>query len=187
LPDQGRVQPTEREQRNLKNTLPIAALVLVALFGFYLLFVYYVLRDKTSDVSKFVPYAQVVGPELTLLRPMTLVAISNKSMYYEHPHHLVEADARRAEWETLIATLPAGARIRFEKTLHIKTATSGVISSILFGQTDVPESGRKIAFEYRWGQQRENPFVPPAELYWTFPQAPWQREAITEKFIFDAP
>jgi hypothetical protein len=53
------------------------------------------------------------------------------------------------------------------------------------GQVTLAAPDRDIAFEYSWGLHRENQSVPAAERYWTFPQAPWQSEPISEKFVFD--
>ncbi len=103
----------------MKNHWLMVSLLIVALLASYTVYAFFVLRHKAKDVSKLPPYAQVVGNDVVLARPMLLVSLNNKGMYHEHPHHLVEAEARRAEWETPLATLPAGAKLRIEQARHI--------------------------------------------------------------------
>jgi hypothetical protein len=169
----------------VKNTILIVAIVLAGAALVYVLYACTVIRNKSGDVGTLAPYSTIVGKELALLRPMILVALNNKGMYQEHPHHLVEESAARAEWESILGTLPAGSKLRINKAMHIKNATSGVTTSLIVGQVTFGSPAREITFEYAWGRQRENVSVPAAERWWTFPLAPWQSEPISEKFVFD--
>jgi hypothetical protein len=169
----------------MKTSMLIVILVAVGALSACSIVAYLALREKSRDAGKLAPYNKVVGTEVALVRPMVLVALNNKGMYSRQPHTLVEIDARRAEWETPVTTLPAGARLHIDQALHIKNSHSGITGSLLLGRVTVASSQREIAFEYQWGQQRENVLVPASERYWTFPPAPWQSQPITEKFVFE--
>jgi hypothetical protein len=118
----------------MKNTMVIIGLVLAGGLLAYVLFACTVLRSTTRDVGNLAPYSTVAGKEVTLVRPMVLVALKGKGVYHEHPHHLVEPSAARAEWETALGTLPAGARLRIAQAMHIRNRTSGVTTSLIIGQ-----------------------------------------------------
>ena len=127
----------------------------------------------TKIVTNFKPYNQYVKKPLTLMRPMTLVQeeyVDRELLFYLPQgafHALLNPDSK-SNSSAKIWNLPVGTPLTLNK---VETKIGDGWSDIVaFGEIEVPQINKKLAFSYSWGY-----FTPYLN------RAPWETSDVPEK------
>lgn len=157
----------------------VLIILCAAALGVGVLF-YVALRSTNADVTARPPYASVMNTALTTNTRLTLA--KNLPQFVVSEPYFLTADTQLFEGVEKVAELPAGTVVQFQRALHHTGGVSGVTSSFLIGEVEA--NGARYRVEFNWGEH--HPLCTQAPCgYWTFPQAPWQSSADTNKYFFE--
>lgn len=166
------------------STKTIILIIVAAAILFIAAFLYSVLpRNKTA--SKLAPFKELIGQELTTLRPAILLkgesyemAYVDYKLYDPIQRYSAIIEATVSKW-----TLPAGTKLQITEAKLRYGAVSGFTTPFLIGTVKHPETGEIVVFEYSWGEESVARSFDKIKERWTFPLAPWQQQEDTTWYM----
>lgn len=151
----------------------IISILILIIIGVIAL-IFYVLTDKSKDVSTKEPYLNYINRDLPVIHPTYLRWDEHDQIYYL-------PDTATTAGSSGLA-IPQGAVFRFEKVVHRNKAVSGVSRSLWHGSVTIDNKTQNIILAC--GEKHTICLEAPCG-YWTYPKVPWQNKADVNKYFID--
>lgn len=151
--------------------------VLLGIVGFF----YFVLKNKSTEVSDKTPYTAILNKQLITKREAFILKIHSDVINFKE--NVLKDDSTVVFGEQLLYKVPQGSMLNISKAIHYTKSVSGITYSFLIGKVWIEELKKEIEFEYQWGEHHFLCVEEPCN-YWTFPQAVWQETVDSTKYFY---
>ena len=149
-------------------------------FIFHLVF-----RPKYRDVSNEKPFLEIVNKKIVTKKPTLVLKYPGIPIKENYTFHLEDGNSFGINSDLeVLAEIPIGTEVSIDKVELHTGRVSGTTSAYLFGIVYSADKQETYAFQCTWGDYHvlyeDKPF-------WTFEQAFWQDEPLTEKYYIKVP
>jgi hypothetical protein len=116
----------------------------------FLLFLYYVLKDHTKDISNLEPYKSVVGKRVVLQQDVSIV--KNLPEFSKlSPNLLTRRGEQLFEGTSVLYSVPKGTEVTMVEFKSVSSGPSPYWFGFGKGKVFIKELQSEIDFEYPWG------------------------------------
>jgi hypothetical protein len=154
----------------MKKVLLLAVICLVLIVFFF----WYVLRNKSQDVSKDEPYSSILNKEFTTQTAVIIIGNSSLPAVKEdypkeiaYPDEIDTSSVKHLE-------LPIGSVVTFAKAIHYAGGVSGNENAILFGKVKPKNSNNEYSVIYLYGTFKTMCIDKPCN-YWEYKKEFWKQ------------
>ncbi|QNL48201.1 hypothetical protein H8S90_15495 [Olivibacter sp. SDN3] len=162
----------------------------IVLGGLFALALYSTIKTKTKDLHNVPPFSDLLEKTVKL-NTTTYLMQEFPSRDKAFPYVLMDSTHRHYQWYKdrmaldppevkLISTVPAGAKITFEKAANYTNGVSGNSIAWLFGK--LKYHGKTYYVGYSWGDMSLSRRFDGNPDNWKFDLAPWQDEKDTSYY-----
>jgi hypothetical protein len=151
--------------------LKLLIIVAVGIIG-CILFLIYVLRSKTQDVSKQEPYSSILNVDLITKKKIIVIENSSLPILKNDFPKEISSEARTDTSEVVHIKMPIGSVIRFTKALHFENGTSGIKYAMLLGTIKNGTSNETFKVVYTYGFFKTLCATEPCN-YWEYEKGLW--------------
>jgi hypothetical protein len=163
-----------------KTVLIVLAIAGLALLVVALLF-YYVLKNKTKDISDRAPYSEMLNKPITTLEDALYMANSSMELTTEYPNELQDFESIDTS-RVAFTLVPKGSILQFHKAIQVHRAVSGSRYAFLLGEVRLKDTNEKVPLLYHWGTFKSICIDTPCN-YWEHKKAPWQTVVDAKKYF----
>jgi hypothetical protein len=146
-------------------------IVAVGIIG-CILFLIYVLRSKTEDVSKQEPYIYLLKGDLITKKEIIVIENTSLLSLKNDFQKEISSQERTDTSEVAYIKMPIGSVIRFTKALHYENGTSGIKYAILLGTIKKGISNETLKVVYTYGYFKTLCATEPCN-YWEYKKDLW--------------
>ncbi|MFD0796632.1 hypothetical protein ACFQZJ_04115 [Maribacter chungangensis] len=162
--------------------LVIAVVVGIALF---ILYVYMVLAPKQSDVSNIAPFAELMSQPVTTIKETIIITYPSVPPDEDYAYYLEDGSGFGMDKSLqVLAELPIGTKVNFDKVTLLTGGVSGTTSAYLFGTVFSEEKQKSYNIFYNWGEYRS---LSQDQPYWFFGETFWLDKPLEKKFFIEVP
>jgi hypothetical protein len=151
--------------------LKLLIIVAVTIIG-VVIFLIYVLRNKTEDVSKQEPYMTLLRDDLITKKEIIVIENTSLLSLKNDFSKEISSQERTDTSEAAHIKMPIGSVIRFTKALHYENGTSGIKYAILLGTIKKGTSNETLKVVYTYGYFKTLCATEPCN-YWEYKKDLW--------------
>lgn len=113
--------------------LKLIILIIAGIIIFYILFLIYILRNKTQDVSNKEPYLYFLNTDLPTVKEIILIENLSLPQYKEDYPKEISNEKTTDTSRVAYIDIAIGSTLNFTKAIHYENAVSGIKYAILLG------------------------------------------------------
>ncbi|MBL7856388.1 MAG: hypothetical protein JNM57_01770 [Cyclobacteriaceae bacterium] len=153
--------------------MKVLVIISVVVLALVVLFFWFVLRNKSRDVSKTEPYLYILNADLVTTSEVMLIEnTSFTNVKNEFPSEISNSrkiDTTRVKNEKI----PIGSTVTFSRAIHYKNSTSGMHAAVLLGKVKMKDSQAVHKIVYIWGRFKTMCINEPC-MYWEYEKGFWE-------------